>query len=229
MLRTCWKKSRLFPCGTPSAHSSSCDECLSCSSICECPSVCLSLSLPPSFSIFCVSLWLSLSLSVCLPVCLPACLPACLPVCMSLLFLSLSACFSICLSFSLCPLSACLSLSVPSLPVLLTLSLSLCLFGHSFIYLSIYWLTYSSVHLFCNIAFQFNTFVDSLFSWYLLVGLVVKASTLRAENPGFEFRLRRDFSWSSHTGDLKKIGTPVDTLPGAWAITGTGWSGVNIL
>ena len=27
----------------------------------------------------------------------------------------------------------------------------------------------------------------------LLVGLVVKASALRAEDPGFEFRLRRDF------------------------------------
>ena len=28
-----------------------------------------------------------------------------------------------------------------------------------------------------------------------LVGLVVKASTSRAEDPGFESRLRRDFSW----------------------------------
>ena len=40
-----------------------------------------------------------------------------------------------------------------------------------------------------------------------LVGLVVKASASRAEDPGFESRLRRDFSGSSHTGD-SKIGTP---------------------
>ena len=48
-----------------------------------------------------------------------------------------------------------------------------------------------------------------------LAGLVVKASASRSEDPGFESRLRRDFSESSHTGDLK-IGTPVATLPGAW-------------
>ena len=35
------------------------------------------------------------------------------------------------------------------------------------------------------------------------VGPVVKASVTRAEDPGFEFRLRRDFSASSHTNDLK--------------------------
>ena len=45
-----------------------------------------------------------------------------------------------------------------------------------------------------------------------LVGL---ASTSRADDPGFESRLRRDFSVSSHTSNLK-IGTPVATLPGAW-------------
>ena len=48
-----------------------------------------------------------------------------------------------------------------------------------------------------------------------LVGLVVKASASGAEDPGFESRLRRDFSGSSHTSD-SKIGTPVATLPGAW-------------
>ena len=48
-----------------------------------------------------------------------------------------------------------------------------------------------------------------------LVGQVVKASASRAEDPEFESRLRRDFSWSSHTSD-SKIGTPVATLPGAW-------------
>ena len=58
-----------------------------------------------------------------------------------------------------------------------------------------------------------------------LVGLVVKASTSRVEDPGIESRLRRDFSGSSHTNDFK-IGTPVDTLPGAWRYrvsAGTGW------
>ena len=42
-----------------------------------------------------------------------------------------------------------------------------------------------------------------------LVGLVVKASASRAEDPEFDSRLRRGgFSGSSHTSDLK-IGTPV--------------------
>ena len=43
---------------------------------------------------------------------------------------------------------------------------------------------------------------------YRLAGLVVKASASGAEEPGFESRLRRDFSGSSHTSDLK-IGIPV--------------------
>ena len=42
---------------------------------------------------------------------------------------------------------------------------------------------------------------------------MVKASASGAEDPGFESRLRRDFSGSSHTSDLK-IGTPVAILPG---------------
>ena len=66
---------------------------------------------------------------------------------------------------------------------------------------------------------------------YRLGGLVVKASTSGAEDPGFESRLRRDFSGSSHTSDLK-IGTPVATLPGAWrsrVSAGTGGPGVSIL
>ena len=41
---------------------------------------------------------------------------------------------------------------------------------------------------------------------------VVKASTSRAEDPEFEFRLRRHFSRSSHTSDLK-IGTSGLWLP----------------
>ena len=64
-----------------------------------------------------------------------------------------------------------------------------------------------------------------------LVGLVVKASASRAEDPGFESPFRRDFSGSSHTSDFK-IGTPVATLPGAWSYrvnAGTGRPGVSIL
>ena len=52
-----------------------------------------------------------------------------------------------------------------------------------------------------------------------------------AENTGFESRLRRDFSGSNHTSDLK-IGTPVATLPGSWRYrvsAGTGRPGVSIL
>ena len=49
--------------------------------------------------------------------------------------------------------------------------------------------------------------------WDRLVGLVVKASASRAEDPGIEYRLRI-FPGSSHTSDFK-IGTPVATLPDA--------------
>ena len=64
-----------------------------------------------------------------------------------------------------------------------------------------------------------------------LTGQVVKAFASGAEDPGFESRLRQDFSWSSHTSDLK-IGTPAAALPGAWrygvsAVTGR--PGVSIL
>ena len=38
-----------------------------------------------------------------------------------------------------------------------------------------------------------------------LGGLVVKASSSRAENPGFESRLRRDFSGLSHTSDSSEL------------------------
>ena len=64
-----------------------------------------------------------------------------------------------------------------------------------------------------------------------LVGLVVKTSASRVENPGFESRRRRDFSGWSHTSDFK-IGTPVATLPGAWRYrvsAGTGQPGISIL
>ena len=64
-----------------------------------------------------------------------------------------------------------------------------------------------------------------------LVGLVVKASALRAEDPVFKSHLLQDFCKSSYTNDLK-IGTPVATLPGAWRYrvsTGNGQPGVSIL
>ena len=65
-----------------------------------------------------------------------------------------------------------------------------------------------------------------------LVGLVIQASSLRAEDPGFDSRLRRgDFSGSRHTSDLR-IGSPVATLPGARRCrvsAGTDRPGVNIL
>ena len=63
-----------------------------------------------------------------------------------------------------------------------------------------------------------------------LVGLVVKASASRAEDP-FESRPPGIFSGSSHTRD-SKIGNPVATLPGAWCYrvsAGTGRPGVSIL
>ena len=64
-----------------------------------------------------------------------------------------------------------------------------------------------------------------------LIGLVVKASASRTEDPGSESGLRQDFARSSHTSDLK-IGTPVANLPGAWRYrvsAGTGRPGVSIL
>ena len=60
---------------------------------------------------------------------------------------------------------------------------------------------------------------------------MVEASASGAEGPEFESRLRRDFSGSSHTSDLK-TGTPVATLLGAWhyrVSAGTGRPGVRIL
>ena len=57
---------------------------------------------------------------------------------------------------------------------------------------------------------------------------MVKASASGAEDPGFKSRLRRDFSVSSHTSDLK-IGTPVATLPGHDRVSaGTGRPGISI-
>ena len=77
----------------------------------------------------------------------------------------------------------------------------------------------------CNLRFF------TIFSLHCLAGQVVMVSALRAEDLGFESRLRRDFFGSSHTSDFK-IGTPVATLPGAWhyrVSAGTGQPGVSIL
>ena len=60
---------------------------------------------------------------------------------------------------------------------------------------------------------------------------MVKESASRVEDHGFESRLHRDFSGSSHTSDLK-IDTPVATLPGVWRYrvsAGTGRHGVSML
>ena len=68
-----------------------------------------------------------------------------------------------------------------------------------------------------------------------LLGLVVKASASRAENPGFECRLRRDFSGRVipvTKKKKKKKGTSVATLAGAWLYRvsgGTGWPSVSKL
>ena len=48
-----------------------------------------------------------------------------------------------------------------------------------------------------------------------LLGLVLKASTSRPDDPGFGSRLRREFSWSSHTSDFK-TGTLLAIFLGAW-------------
>ena len=74
------------------------------------------------------------------------------------------------------------------------------------------------------------THFSVIISQFRLAGLVVKASTSGAKDPGFDSRLRRDFSGSSHTSDL--IGTPVATMPSAWhyrVSAGTGQPGVSIL
>ena len=66
-----------------------------------------------------------------------------------------------------------------------------------------------------------------------LIGLVVKASASRAEDPipGSNPAWDGFFTGSSHTSDLN-VGTPGATLPGAWCYrvsAGTGRPGVSIL
>ena len=64
-----------------------------------------------------------------------------------------------------------------------------------------------------------------------LVVWVVKVSTLRAADLGFNSRLHWDFSGLSHTINFN-IDSPVATLPGAWCYrvtAGAGWPSVSIL
>ena len=56
---------------------------------------------------------------------------------------------------------------------------------------------------YANIFYPPYRYSHFLFGAYLFVGLVVKASASGAEDPGFESRLRRDFSGSTNTSDLK--------------------------
>ena len=139
----------------------------------------------------------------------------CLFVCLALFLLScLSVCSSVCLSR---PVSACLF-------VCLALFLSVCLF-----------VCLSVCLCFClPVCLSLSPPVSvcvSISASYRLVGLEVKASASRVKDMGFDSRLRRDLSGSSHTSDLK-IGTPVATLPGAWRYrvsAGTGRPGVSML
>ena len=70
-----------------------------------------------------------------------------------------------------------------------------------------------------------------LVTFHRLIGLVVRASTSGAEDPGFESSLQQDFLGSSRTSDFK-IGTPVATLLGTWhyrVSAGIGQPGVSTL
>ena len=89
------------------------------------------------------------------------------------------------------------------------------------------------MHLYISGCYYLNNDHDDdtfyhLTSVYRLVGLVVKASTSRAEARRSNPPLRRgDFSMSSHTSDLE-IGIPVATLPGAWRCTVRPGIGVSV-
>ena len=79
---------------------------------------------------------------------------------------------------------------------------------------------------------KLNRFSYTLSPFKPLLGLVVRASTLRVEDVGFDSHLDHgDFSGPSHNSDLT-IDTPVVTLPGAWhyrVSAGTGRPSVGIL
>ena len=65
-----------------------------------------------------------------------------------------------------------------------------------------------------------------------LAGLVAKASTSRADGPGFESRLRRDFSGVESYQWLENwhsSGYPAKRLTFYRVSAGTGWPGVSIL
>ena len=169
------------------------------------PSLSLSLSLSPLSLSPSLSLSPPLSLSHSLSLCSP-CLPS-LPLSLSSLSLPPPPSLSVRIWLSIC--------TFVNLPFLL-LFVDVCSLSSSCLCVCI------CLCVFADLPVCFT---------HRLVGLVVKASASRAEGPGFESRLRRDFSWSSPTIDLK-IGTPVATLPGAWRYrvsTGTGRPGVSIL
>ena len=56
-----------------------------------------------------------------------------------------------------------------------------------------------------------------------LLGLVVKAPASRAEGPGFESRLRRDFFRGRVVPVTSKLALQVATLPDAWRYKGQHW------
>ena len=70
-----------------------------------------------------------------------------------------------------------------------------------------------------------------LLTVYHLAGLVVKASALKAADPGFNSCLHCYFSQLSHISDLK-IDTPVATVLGTWhyrVSAGNSWPSISIL
>ena len=93
----------------------------------------------------------------------------------------------------------------------------------------------SSITLFSSVQ-NLNVTLHKLSSLlqHCLVGLVVKVSSSREKDRGFDSCLSMDSSEPSHTSDLK-IGTPVATMTVAWQAwqyvvgSGTGWHGVSIL
>ena len=88
--------------------------------------------------------------------------------------------------------------------------------GSLILFVSQTWIAAAAVQVVCDVArYQYQDSEGMPPRGHRLAGLVVKASASRAEDPGFESRLRRDFSGSSYSSDLK-IGTLVAILPGAW-------------
>ena len=153
-----------------------------------------------------LSVHLSASLSVCMSIC----------VCLSV-FVSQSVCLSVCLSLSqslsLSHSHTCTHAHTPHTHTHIhthththihihTHSLSLALSLSLFLSLSLY------------LSFSLSLSLSNPFLGHF-IGLVVKASALKAKIPGSNPTCAGTFSGSSLTSDFK-IGTPVATLPGAW-------------